>query len=203
MKTILFAGELHGLKAYSGETLLGHVDEFYFDDRTWSVRYLVLDIGHRLKNRKVLISPAAIDGIKWQRGGIGIRATAEQIVQSPDASTDLPVARALEARIHRHYGWGVSWPESFMGSKDDSAGTEGKDYDPHLRSTRILTGTALVTDTGEAVGRIVDFAIDPESWRIESVMADFAGINRVLLDPKGLREIDVGRREIRIEVPAA
>jgi len=34
MKALVFSRELHGLKAYSHEGLLGHVDEFYFDDRS-------------------------------------------------------------------------------------------------------------------------------------------------------------------------
>jgi uncharacterized protein YrrD len=201
MKTNLFAKELRGLKVYSDETLLGHVDEFYFDDQQWTIRYLVLDVGHWLKNRKVLISPVAIDGIGWEEGSIRIKATKEQIEHSPEASTDLPVARALEVQIHRHYGWGFSWPESFMGSKDDSAKSEGKTYDPHLRSTRILTGTRLVTGAGDVFGTVVDFVIDPDSWRIGFVAADAEGVRKVLLDPKSVQEIDVARREIRIGEP--
>ncbi len=121
MKALVFSKDLHGMKTYSdGEVIVGHVDELYFDDRSWNVRYLVLDIGHRLENRKVLISPVALRGIDVREGRIRTNATAEQIEGSPDASTDLPVARALELQIHRHYGWGVTWPESFMGAHDDS-----------------------------------------------------------------------------------
>jgi hypothetical protein len=203
MKTLVFSKELHGLKAYSdGGGILGHVDEFYFDDRSWNVRYLVLDVGHWLKNRKVLISPVAFRGVDWQNGSLRINATEEQIKKSPDASTDLPVARALEVQIHRHFGWGVTWPESFMGTKDDpAAGGEGKNYDPHLRSTRVLTGITLVRGAGEVFGTITDFLIDPESWRIELVSADCDKFHGVLFDPKSIQGIDVTRREIRIDQP--
>jgi len=203
MKALVFSRELHGLKAYSDEGLLGHVDEFYFDDRSWNVRYLVLDVGHWLKNRKVLISPVALGGIDWQEGGVRIKATEEQIRKSPDASTDLPVAWALELQIHRHYGWGMSWPESYIGTKDDTGvGSEGKKYDPDLRSTRVLTGTSLVTNTGKTFGNVADFVIDPEIWRIEFVAADRDRFRNILLDPKLVQGIDVTRREIRINLPA-
>jgi hypothetical protein len=198
MKTGLYAGQLHGLKAYSDGALVGHVDEFYFDDQSWGVRYLVLDVGHWLKNRKVLISPRAL-GVDWEKEGIRLRATEEQIRNSPDASTDLPVARALEAQIHRHYGWGAAWPESFMGSKTDPGESEGKSHDPHLRSTRILTGTTLLSGAGEVFGKVVDFLIDPETWRVEFVMADREQLHNVLLDTKLVRAIDITRREMRID----
>jgi hypothetical protein len=199
VKTALYAGQLHGLKAYSDGSPLGHVDEFYFDDQSWSVRYLVLYVGLRLKNRKVLISRLALGGIHRDKGGVRIRATEEQIRQSPDASTDLPVALALEAKIHRHYRWGASWPESFIGSKADPAEDEGKSHDPHLRSTRVLTGTTLTNDAGDVLGTAIDFLVDPETWQLEFVVADCDQLHNVLIDPKLVRAIDVTQREIRID----
>ena len=204
MKTLVFSKDLHGLKACSeGGSILGHVDEIYFDDRSWNVRYLVLDVGHWMKNRKVLVAPVAFRGVDWQNGRILIDLTREQIERSPDASTDLPVARALELQIHRHYGWGMAWPESFIGSKDEPAAVEGKTYDPHLRSTKILTGTTLVGDGGETFGTITDFVIDPDAWRIEFVAAECDRIHTVLLDPSAVHGIDVERRQIRVGQTAA
>lgn len=151
----------------------------------------------------MLISPVALGGIDWQEGGVRIEATEEQIRKSPEASTDLPVARALELQIHRHYGWGVSWPESYIGTKDDTgAGSEGKNYDPNLRSTRVLTGTSLVTNSGKTFGSVADFVIDPETWRIEFVAADRDRFRNILLDPKLVQGIDVTRREILINFQA-
>ncbi len=200
MKALVFSKELHGLKTYSDAGgIVGHVDEFYFDDRSWSVRYLVLDVGHWLKNRKVLISPVALRSIDLRDERIRTNATAEQIERSPDASTDLPVARALELQIHRHYGWGVTWPESFMGAHDDPTAIDREKHDPHLRSTRVLTGTTIVSPTGDVVGTISDFLIDTKSWRIELVAAECDKFRAVLLDPASIQEIDVARRVVRID----
>jgi sporulation protein YlmC with PRC-barrel domain len=200
MKALVFSKELHGLKTYSDAGgIVGHVDEFYFDDRSWSVRYLVLDVGHWLKDRKVLISPVALRGIDLREARIRTNATAEQIERSPDASTDLPVARALELQIHRHYGWGVTWPESFMGAHDDPTVIDREKHDPHLRSTRVLTGTTIVSPTGDVVGTISDFLIDTKSWRIELVAAECDKFHAVLLDPASIQEIDVTRRVVRVD----
>ena len=56
---------LRSLKRFYGEKLgaldgvIGHVKDFYFDDRTWAVRYLVTDTGSWLPGRQVLIAPHA------------------------------------------------------------------------------------------------------------------------------------------------
>lgn len=46
------------ISAKDGE--LGKVSEFYFDDHTWSIRYLVVETGSWLSERKVLIITANI-----------------------------------------------------------------------------------------------------------------------------------------------
>ena len=48
----------HGIVATDGD--IGKVDDFYFDDEAWTIRYLVADTGNWLLGRKVLISPIAL-----------------------------------------------------------------------------------------------------------------------------------------------
>ena len=49
----------YSLQNIDGETI-GKVKDFYFDDRHWTVRYLVADTGNWLTDRQVLISPYAL-----------------------------------------------------------------------------------------------------------------------------------------------
>ena len=39
---------------------LGKVNEFFFDDHTWSIRYLVIETGNWLLERKVLVPHSAL-----------------------------------------------------------------------------------------------------------------------------------------------
>jgi len=48
------------LGATDGE--IGQVNDFYFDDKSWAVRYVVADTGTWLPGRQVLISPRAFGG---------------------------------------------------------------------------------------------------------------------------------------------
>jgi hypothetical protein len=47
----------YAIRATDGD--LGKVDEFYFDDQSWTIRYVVVETGNWLTGRKVLISLAA------------------------------------------------------------------------------------------------------------------------------------------------
>ena len=59
--------DLRGYRIRATDGLIGTVDDFYFDDQDWGIRYLVVDTGCWLSGRKVLISPAAIG--RWRFSG--------------------------------------------------------------------------------------------------------------------------------------
>ncbi|MEO6538431.1 MAG: PRC-barrel domain-containing protein, partial [Ferruginibacter sp.] len=60
------------IKSLTGYTIgatdgeIGNVDEFYFDDKDWIIRYLVVKTGSWLFGRKVLIAPQAVQKIDWE-----------------------------------------------------------------------------------------------------------------------------------------
>ena len=60
------------IRATDGE--LGTVDEFYFDDETWAIRYLTVETGGWLGGRRVLISPISVVHMDWRSEAIGCGA---------------------------------------------------------------------------------------------------------------------------------
>ena len=51
---------LEGYKLDSLDGEIGKVREFYFDDRHWTIRYLVASTGNWFTGRQALISPYAL-----------------------------------------------------------------------------------------------------------------------------------------------
>ena len=49
----------HTMESTNGD--IGKAEEFYFEDTTWPIPYLILKRGNWFHNRKVLISPQAIE----------------------------------------------------------------------------------------------------------------------------------------------
>src|ERR1017187_9119041 len=89
----------HKLAASDGE--IGHVKDFYFDDQSWAVRYLVADTGSWMPGRLVLISPHAL-GAFYQGGRVLlVNLTRQQIENSPLIESHKPVSRQYEEAYHR------------------------------------------------------------------------------------------------------
>ncbi|MGA2751515.1 MAG: PRC-barrel domain-containing protein, partial [Verrucomicrobiota bacterium] len=99
------AGTLTGYKLDSLDGEIGEVKEFYFDDRYWTIRYLVADTGNWLTGRKVLISPYALVAVIAAEQHITIDLTKRQIEDSPSLNSDKPVSHQFEQAYYGHYGW--------------------------------------------------------------------------------------------------
>src|SRR5688572_11223908 len=101
--------ELKGstLRAMDGE--LGKVNDFYFDDAVWTVRYLVANPGSWLPGRRVLLSPDSLGQPTSDHRGISVRLTRRQIEDSPTVDADKPVNRQIEEELRRYYAWQPYW----------------------------------------------------------------------------------------------
>lgn len=88
---------------------IGHVKDFYFDDKSWVIRYLVVDTGAWLSGRVVLISPIAIGNADWAARLLPVSLTMEQVRGSPDIDTEKPVSRKHEQSHLGYYGYPYYW----------------------------------------------------------------------------------------------
>ncbi|MEP6748222.1 MAG: PRC-barrel domain-containing protein, partial [Bacteroidota bacterium] len=71
----------HQIRATDGD--IGEVKEFYFDDETWAVRYLIIETGNWLTGRKILLSPQAVLKIDPAIQVFSVNLSKEQIRKSP------------------------------------------------------------------------------------------------------------------------
>ena len=100
------------LRATDGE--IGTVDQFYFDDETWAIRYLVVNTGSWLMGRRVLISPIAVGKTDWESGQMEVGLTKQQVEGSPDIDTHKPVSRQHEAEYLAYYGYPLYWSGPYL-----------------------------------------------------------------------------------------
>lgn len=99
---------MHEFKSYTigatdGE--IGHVSDFFFEDRGWIIRYLVVETGSWLLSRKVLLSPFSLMEADWMHKRLPTRITREQVKNSPDIDTHMPVSRQHEIQTANYYGY--------------------------------------------------------------------------------------------------
>ena len=93
------ARDLKGYKLSARDGDIGKAEEFYFDDRSWAVRYLIADTGGWLGGRQVLISPYALDPARKDDQVIPVAAShcKQRLIQTNQA-THPEAADKLEDR---------------------------------------------------------------------------------------------------------
>ena len=163
---------------------IGCVHDFYFDDKQWTIRYIVVETGVISAGRKVLISPTALRDRAWSPLHLWVNLTWRQVENSPNVDLHKPISRQHEIEHHDHYGWPYYWPgEGVWGSwshpaalakasaKKTPASNATSSADAHLRSTREVTGYHVSAIGGE-IGHVDDFLFDGKSWEIRYVIID-------------------------------
>lgn len=102
------------IQATDGE--IGTVHDLYFDDKSWEIRYLIIDTGNWLSGRRVLIAPEAIGTPNWEKGVVPVNLSKEAVKNSPAAMTAKPISRQYEVELHQHYNWTPYWTAPTIGA---------------------------------------------------------------------------------------
>lgn len=214
----------HNIKSLIGFTMgatdgeIGKVDEFYFDDETWTVRYLVVKTGGWLMERKVLISPAALNEPDWKNESFPVSLTKEQVENSPDIDTQKPVSRQQEMALYNYYEWPYGDPSGagfygtmgMMGMVESrvpfeeaiaARRNEKEPGDPHLRSTSEVKGYRIHAMDGE-IGDVADFIVD-ENWKICFLVVDTGNWlpgKKVLISPDWIIVVSWANSSVEVDV---
>jgi sporulation protein YlmC with PRC-barrel domain len=221
MKRSIKSLEGYSLIETDGE--IGEVDEFYFDDTRWAIRYLVIKTGNWLSGRKVLISPNALLTPDWDNEEFPVNLTKAQIESSPDINTDNPVSRQHEEELFSYYTWDPYWGadthgaaifgampsdlyESEITEPDNIAANPAEENnDPHLRSTGEVKGYTIHATDGE-IGKVTDFIVDDSNWKINYLVVDtgtWLNSKNVLLPVGWIKEIKWDNQLVIVDVTMA
>jgi sporulation protein YlmC with PRC-barrel domain len=165
--------ELKGYKLNATDGDIGKVEDFFFDDQYWTVRYLVANTSRWLMGRKVLLSPHALDSIHEANHSIALKITKWKFEGSPSIQSDEPASKQLEHSHQEYFGWpnyglgAQTWGSSPHLMTDDEylEKSRAASWDPHLRSIEAVHGYEVESSDG-AVGKVSDFILDDETWSI-------------------------------------
>jgi len=102
------------LQGVDGE--IGHVADLIVDDRTWAIRYLVVDTSNWWMGKQILLSPHWVERISWAENNVYLTLPREAIKNSPEWKPDQLVNREYEVRLYDYYGRPAYWADA---AKDD------------------------------------------------------------------------------------
>lgn len=95
------------IQAIDGD--IGHVQGFLLDDKTWAIRYLVVDTSNWWLGHKVLLAPQWIDNVNWAEKNVAIHLTRKAIQDAPPYDPSRQPERSHEAGLYHHYGRDGYW----------------------------------------------------------------------------------------------
>lgn len=105
---------LKGYKLQGLDGEIGKVEDFYFDDHHWTVRYLIANTGGWLIGHQVLISPYSLLSVNDEERTISINLTKIKIEESPPLGSDKPVSMQYQEQYYQYYGQPMYWGGSYM-----------------------------------------------------------------------------------------
>jgi hypothetical protein len=189
---------LRKCKILAADGDIGHIDDVYFDDNAWVVRYLVVDTGGWLSGRSVLLAPHVVLGVDLEEKRVHTPLNREQVKHSPEAEAAKPLSRQYEEALHVYYGWPYYWagpsfaaqrdfgahPESLIGGVSSSIGpaTVGAPApmqppseppvmtgDPHLRNAEEIIQYAIAAKDGD-LGHVDTLVMDDREWAVRYLL---------------------------------
>jgi hypothetical protein len=209
--------ELFGEKLAASDGDIGHVKDFFFDDKTWAIRYLVADTGSWLTGRLVLLSPHALGELDLVENTLQVKLHKKQIENSPSIESHRPVSRQYEEDYYRYYGWPVYWQGGGiwgMGSypiikppPSENLHHRGHNQqdDIHLRSIKAVTGYHIQATDG-AIGVVSSFLVDDKSWAIHELVVEtshwYSG-KEILISPGKIERISYEDSKVFVNLTKA
>jgi hypothetical protein len=206
--------ELRYIPVQAKDGRIGFLEQVFFDDGKWVIRYLVIDTDQHLQDKRVLISPIAANGIDVASNSLLVRLTKEQLLHSPDIDAEKPVSRQKEMEYNRYYGYATYWggpglwgqamvPSALLsgGVEEEEAAAE-QSGDLHLRSSREVIGYRVQALDGR-IGHIEDFIFDLGDWSIQFLEVDtrnWIGGKKVLVDPRWAARVDWAERKVHLNL---
>ncbi|MDO8795145.1 MAG: PRC-barrel domain-containing protein [Vicinamibacterales bacterium] len=201
------ANDLRRFAVLATDGAIGQVEDMYFDDEGWTLRYFAVDTGRWLSGRRVLISPLAVGPSDWLTQQVPVALTKVQVERSPDIDTQKPVSRQHEADQLSYYGLPYYWSDDRLAGMVAYPTLETVDAAPrlvpppgrprareesHLRSCKAVTGYEVHAVDGN-IGHVADFLVDDETWAIRYLVVEtghwWAG-QQVLVAPRWVNAVN-------------
>ena len=201
--------ELLRYKVHARDGVLGEVEDFYFDDFEWCLRYMVVSGGDEMDGRRLLISTAAVERPDPSTTELKINLSKETTKNSPEITLDRPITREEQIAIHSYYEWPLYWEASGLSAYPlvemvtDMRKQEAENEGVHpLRSARQVLGLSIKARDGH-LGSVEDFLVEDEKWNMYYLVIDTGSWlpgRQVIISPQWIENIRWEDSEVEVDL---
>jgi len=207
--------ELEHYQIAARDGVFAQVRDFYFDDVSWVVRYLVVDTGEPKAAHRVLLSPHAITAADWSAKAFHVALTQEQVRRSADVDAIKPVSEQHEIGCFGYDAYGKYWgggglwgaglyPDILQAGLATVERQEAND-DPHLRSANTLARYYVHASDGD-IGHVGGFLLEEQTWAIRYVVVNTSNWwlgHEVIIAPEWIDEVDWAENIVTVDLSRA
>lgn len=191
--------QLYGRQLSACDGPLGWIHDFYFDDVTWTIRYVVADTGGWLPDRQVLFPVTVFEnfplGRKRASGGVlHLNTDRKRLASGPCVAAGERFTPELENQFVRHHQLPAYWaaegpPEPLLALPS-----------ARLHRTRGVTGYR-VRAMDDVAGMVGGFHLTARSWSIAQIAIEtgswFFG-RQICVRPSEIEQIDPANRLMHV-----
>jgi hypothetical protein len=112
------AQKVAGVTVSGTDGEIGTLEDFYFEEAGWNVRYLLVDTGTWFSGKRVLVSPRAVEG-DWGRNGVRLNLSRSDVWNSPGVDDDSPEASGELDSVKKTSGYHIHARNGEIGHVDD------------------------------------------------------------------------------------
>lgn len=196
----------------------GKVKDFLFDEKEWVVRYLEVDLGSLIGEKKVLVPRSLLQTPDWENKLFPVDLTMEQIETCPKPEEKLSISKKYEEELHKHYKTDSLWSYGYITPtrpvsleyppRPIETPTEivsEKEVGTRLRSFNAVEGYHVQATDGK-LGIVSDLIVDDTDWQIVYGVVDTSNwkpwSKKVLVPVNNMDEISYIGTEVKINLSA-
>mgnify|MGYP006280220449 CR=1 FL=1 len=208
---------LEGFTVHGSDGDLGKIEDFYFEQQRFIMRYIVIDTGNWLKDEETLISTDAFEEINYENKEVLVDLSSDELEEAPDIDKYKPISKLREEELAKHFDWPIYWGgttptggpaipantllrEKLFDYDDSNEETEldEKEIESNLRSFNEVKGYHIQAKDKE-FGHLEDLFVDEENWVIRYLLIDTRNIlpgRDVLIAPEWIQNISWDKKKI-------
>lgn len=180
------ASSIRGYAVVASDGPSGTVDDFIFEDRDWTIKWLVVETGVWFSGRRLFVPVSAFGHPDPETRQFSVNMTLAQLADSPGRD----VAELSDAETGAHFTQG------------EIAASPVARTERHFRSLVVMQ-QAAVEATDDEVGHAEDFLVDPADWQIKYLVvrtSDWWSGEKILISSHAIIGIDYTRNILKLDV---
>lgn len=99
---------------------IGHVQGLLVEEKTWAIRYLIVNTSNWWLGHQVLIAPQWIQDVSWLEATVSVNLTRQAVKDAPAYDPTMQLERHQEAALVKHYSRPGYWADDLKRDTDIS-----------------------------------------------------------------------------------